>query len=97
MSNIEEYGVFGIISTIAGFWYAATLLLIRENQVKGWFFAIISVVIVWGMMKYIEWLYKPSTRQKVVIILLISEIPPTIFSYSCLLYRDTQVDADAHN
>lgn len=73
----ENYYVFGIISFIAGCWHAFTVFFILHFQLIGILFAIISVLAVWSLKKFAEWLYKPTER-RLIKILILSEAPVTL-------------------
>jgi len=77
----KEYIGFGIVSLITSFWHSLTLLVIYLNQFRGWFFVLVSICIMWGMYKYIKWLYKPSTRSGLFIYLSASQIIPSVIFF----------------
>ena len=83
----EQYAAFGIVSGIASFWYALTLLVIYNEQFGGWFFVLVSAGIVWGMKHYTVWLFKPFNRHQLLIILSVSQIVPTILIFLILFLK----------
>lgn len=78
MEYEENYYVFVIISCIAGFWHAFTIFFILHFQLIGILFALISILMLWSLKKFAEWLYKPTPKRNLLKILLLSEGPFTL-------------------
>lgn len=78
MEHGENYIVFGIVSTVTAFWYAAALLLILQGQTFGWLLGVLSLPLIWGMKHYVKWLFRPSDRRREVWLLISCQVVPTI-------------------
>jgi len=60
----ENYVAFGIVSGLTGFWYAAALLLILQNDTVGWLLGASRIPLIWGMKGYVKWLFRPLDRRR---------------------------------
>lgn len=71
MESYEHHIAYAIVGSVACFWYALTLLSLIYNpyQPIGWLFAAVSGLAFWGMKRYTEWLYQPSSRRRLLIAL----------------------------
>src|SRR6266446_3518346 len=69
----ENYIAFGIVCAITGFWHAASLLLILQNDAAGWLFGAFSISLIWGMKGYIKGLYRPVDRRRLVRLLILCQ------------------------
>jgi len=87
MEYNEQYLAFGMVSGIASFWHAITLLVIYDEQFGGWFFVLVSAGIIWSMKRYTTWLFKSSNSRQRLIILSASQIIPSTILFLILLVK----------
>lgn len=78
MEHSENYVVFGIVNALTAAWYAAALLLIFQNQVLGWVLGLLSLLLIWGMKRYVTWLFRPWDRRRHAWLLVSWQAVPTI-------------------
>ena len=78
MEHGESYIVFGIVNALTGFWYAAALLMILQNEALGWVLGLLSLPLIWGMKRYIAWLFRSSDRRQRAWLLLSWQAVPTM-------------------
>ena len=76
MQDKQEYTGFLVINFITCIWHVLALVAIYYYQAKGWFMVVVSIGILFGMNRYIEWLFKPSSWRMFAIFISAQILPP---------------------
>ena len=87
MGYRENYIAFGFVNALTGFWYAAAILFIVQNDVFGWVLAVLSIPLIWGMKRYTRWLFRGSDRRRLTRLFIAHQASATLVFLLVLILK----------